>query len=366
MSNEKDEKNKSTPSGLTEEPFSITLGEPAKGPEDSDIGTIFVNKEYRIRRFVSTITELINVDTFNVNYDLEDFTRRLEYDDIKEDIDNVLNNNMRLTREVREKSGRWYMIELRPYLTKDEVEGVVITFVDVTELQQTKEVLAKKVEEIKELQRAVSKTDVNQRWYIGQYLHDEVAQSLLSASFLATNIKDELDKREKNLMKKMEDLIDIINQNVEAVRDLSHEVIPVNQEEERGINDAFHKLAKQLEKVHNIHCEIEYDSTIDAIKNKEIATHLYRITEEAAHNAAAHGKAENIRITLKSNNNHLYLNIEDDGTGFTDSSKEEGGMGISIMRYRMELIGGTLEILDTSDLGDKGTTISCKLPIEKL
>lgn len=367
MSKDKDDNNKISQLESSDEPFSLILGEPAKGPEDSDIGTIFVNDKYRIRRFVSTVTDLINVESFNMNHALEDFTRRLAYEKFKDDIDNVRENNIWLKKKVREKSGRWYIMELRPHTTKEKVKGVVITFVDITELQNTKEELAKRIEENKELQREIISNDVAQRWDIGRYLHDEIAQSLLAAEMLANSIKEKLGKRENNLEEEMEDLISIIKRNVTGVRDLSHDVSPVDLEGEMGMLDAFSNLAKQLEKIHGIKCELKYDDIMDTLDNKEIATHLYHTAHEGAKNAAIHGKAGNVRITLKSDGEYLYLTIEDDGSGLPNSSKEKNeGMGTNIMRHRMELVGGTLKIQDTSILGDSGTTVACMIPIEKL
>lgn len=118
--------------------------------------------------------------------------------------------------------------------------------------------------------------------------------------------------------------------------------------------------------MYDIHCELETHNTVDKLINVETATHLYHITEEATRNAVVHGDADNIKITLKSDDDYLYLIIEDNGSGFSDSAKEEGGIGIKIMRHRMELIGGTLNISDTSDSENNGVTISCKIPVEKL
>lgn len=366
ISKDKDDNGRTAHSETSEESFALILRGPAKEPQDSEIGTIFIDSEYRLQRFVTTVTDLINVESFSMNFALEDFTRRLAYNNIKEDIDNVRENNIHLSREVHDQSGRWYMMELRPYLTKDKVEGVVITFVDITELKETKEELAKKVEENKELQREIINNDVAQRWKIGRYLHDELAQSLIFAVLIIDNMIDKLEEGENILPEEITELKNILKENVARARDLSHNVIPINLEEEMGMLNAFSKLAKQLEKTNDVQCELEYDSTMDTIDDKELATHLYQTAHEAAKNAAVHGDAKNVKITLKSDNEYLHLNIEDDGIGFTDHSKEEGGMGINIMRHRMELIGGTLAIKNNSSLGNTGATISCKIPIEKV
>jgi signal transduction histidine kinase len=60
------------------------------------------------------------------------------------------------------------------------------------------------------------------------------------------------------------------------------------------------------------------------------------------------------------------MTIEDDGIGLDVSEDKEEGMGIHIMRHRIELIEGTFEIKTTSNKGDTGTTVTCKIPIEEL
>lgn len=348
-----------------EDPYVLGLGDPVGEVGDTDIGTIFVNREYRIKRFVSTVTELINLNPFNIDHALEDFSSRLVYDQFKEDINNVLENHEKVKKEVADKSGRWYVMELRPYVTTNEVEGVIITFVDVTDLKKTEEELANKVDQIKDLQRQIIKNDVKERWKIGQYLHDELAQSLLSAKFMASHLKGKLKSEENGNAKEMDQLLDILDRSIEGARDLSHEIVPIDVEEE-GVVHAFKNLAKEVEKLHGIQCRLDFDNTVERVENIEMATHLYRVAHEAAKNAAVHGESDNITITLKSDDSYLYLNIEDDGKGFSDTDKVKGGMGINIMRHRMELIGGKLEVKDSADPNNNGAVISCRVPIGKM
>lgn len=362
MSKKKDDE--SSP-GSSEEFFNLKLGDPYQGLEDSLVGTIFVNREYRIKSIISSVTKLINLSSFDEDLEINDFARQLKYEGVTDDIKHVFKEQDIIKKEVKGNNGRWYLLELRPHVMEDENNGVVITFVDVTELKETEEELAEKIGKIKELQRQIIKNDVSERWRIGQFMHDDLGQTLVSAKMLLKSVKDKLANGEKDVEDDVDQLIDIISESSTDVRDVSHEIVPLDVEE-KGITYAFNSFARQMEKMYDLRCDLEYDNTVDNLKNMEIATHLYRIAQEASKNAADHGKAENIRITLKSDNDYLYLNIEDDGIGFSDSAKKDEGMGISIMRHRMELIGGTLEIKDTSVLGDTGATINCRIPTEKI
>lgn len=292
--------------------------------------------------------------------------RQLQYEEeVKDDIQHVLKHGGSIKKEVAGKDGRWFMLELRPHAPEDEKDGAVITFVDITEIKETELELAEKVEKIKELQRQIITNDISDRWRIGQFLHDDLGQTLISAKVLLQNAKNKLGNGEKIVAEDIDQVVDILSTSTTEIRELSHEVVPVDIQE-KGLRHAFNNFCHQLENLQDIHCELELDDTVENLTNREIATHLYRIVKEAAKNAAVHGNANNVKVTLKSDKDYLYLTIEDDGTGFSESSKEQGGMGISIMRHRLELMGGTLEILDTSDLGSDGATISCRLPIDEI
>lgn len=365
MGNEKDDKRKAGSPDSSEKPLNLHIKDPFKGPKENIAGTIYVNQENRIKCIVSSITELINSSSFNEDLKIDDFSRQLRYEGITDDIRHVLKHREIIKKEVEGKSGRWYMMELRPHSPEDTMEGVVITFVDITDLKKTEQELEKKIGKIKKLQRQIIKKDVSERWRIGRFLHDNIGQTLVVADLLLQDARRKLEKGDKGVAEDIDQVLKILKESNIDVRDLSHEIMPI-EIEEHGITQVFRNFGRQLEKRYDIHCDLEYDTTPVNLTNIEVATHIYHIAQEAVKNAVIHGGAEHVKITLKSDNDYMYLTIEDDGTGFSDSSTRDEGRGIDIMRHRMELIGGVFEILDTSDLGKEGITISCKIPIEKL
>src|SRR5699024_2837139 len=122
--------------------------------------------------------------------------------------------------------------------------------------------------------------------------------------------------------------------NLEEVRVLSHDILPLDLEED-GIHHAFNTLAKNTRKIYKLNCIVKVDSSVTDKVDIETASNLYHIAQEATRNAAIHGNPENIRITLNSDEKDLYLNIDDDGSGFPAAKNENDGMGIHIMRHRM-------------------------------
>ncbi len=100
----------------------------------TDIGTLFLDSSLRIKRFTDRVTELFSITQSDEGRPITDFAHRLEYDDLVRDARAVLADLTPLRREIRSRDGRWYDVRLRPYRTADDkIDGVVITFVDISE-----------------------------------------------------------------------------------------------------------------------------------------------------------------------------------------------------------------------------------------
>jgi len=103
----------------------------------TDISTMFLDTSLRIQRFTPRISELFNVQAGDEGRPVTDFTHRLEYQDLVGDARRVLADLIPIERTVHTTNDRWFLIRLRPYRTLDDkIDGVVATFVDVTERRQ--------------------------------------------------------------------------------------------------------------------------------------------------------------------------------------------------------------------------------------
>ena len=107
------------------------------------IATIFLDRTLRITRYTPTAVELFNLIPTDVGRPLTDLTHRLDYIGLERDAQRVLENLVPIEREVGRAGGRWFFVRLLPYRTMDDrIAGVVLTFVDVTELRNIREALA--------------------------------------------------------------------------------------------------------------------------------------------------------------------------------------------------------------------------------
>jgi two-component system CheB/CheR fusion protein len=122
----------------------------------TDIGTLFLDSSLRIKRFTDRVTELFSITATDEGRSITDFAHQLEYADLITDTHAVLDELTPVHREVRSRSGFWYDVRVRPYRTVDDkIDGVVITFVDITERRQVEEALRLSEETLRQDQRLV-------------------------------------------------------------------------------------------------------------------------------------------------------------------------------------------------------------------
>ncbi len=108
----------------------------------SDIATLFLDRELRIMRYTPRVAELFNVRAADRGRPVGDLTHRLRYAELQEDARRVLERLIPVEREVSDEGGRWYLTRVLPYRSHDDrIEGVVATFVDITERKRAEEEL---------------------------------------------------------------------------------------------------------------------------------------------------------------------------------------------------------------------------------
>jgi two-component system CheB/CheR fusion protein len=121
---------------------------------------------------------------------------------------------------------------------------------------------------------------------------------------------------------------------------------------------ALEDLAANTGKLFDVRCRF-VNGTPVLVHNHGVATHLYRIAQEAISNAIKHGKAKSIEVHLANKSDGVSLLIKDDGAGFVRRPRNGDGMGLHIMQYRAGLIGATLQVQPQPS---RGVVVVCCLP----
>src|SRR6185436_12953027 len=131
-----------------------------------EIPTLFLDRELTIQRYTPSMQELFNIRPVDHNRPITHLTHRLLYKEFAEDAEQVIRGLMPVEREVRAEHGDWYMVRQRPYRTSDDrIEGLVITFVDITQLKAAEEAQRETAAELEERVRSRTREldDTNRR-----------------------------------------------------------------------------------------------------------------------------------------------------------------------------------------------------------
>ena len=195
-----------------------------------------------------------------------------------------------------------------------------------------------------------------ERWRIARELHDDLSQRLaglaIDAGFLARGpgtkgYDDALANMHPELIRISKD-----------VHDMSYRLHP-SMVGDLGLATALKTEIERIRRRTGCSVELDIQGLHDTLSG-ELAMCLYRIAQEALNNAIKYAKAHAIRITLLCEKDWVVLEISDDGQGFDVRELErETGIGVSGMRERARLAGGSLELKSSHG---SGTTVIARVP----
>jgi len=155
----------------------------------TEIATVFLDAELRIKLFTPPTTRMFNLIATDVGRPISDIVKRFAFDDLLPEVQLLLRDLMPREKEVRTEDGRWYSRRIMPYRTLDNrIDGVVITFVDITDRKQAADAVVRRLAAVVENSAdAIFSKDLDatiRTWNRGAerlygYSHDEaVGQSI--------------------------------------------------------------------------------------------------------------------------------------------------------------------------------------------
>lgn len=231
------------------------------------------------------------------------------------------------------------------------------------QLRQQVRALSKSLEnaklELRELASNLVSTQEEERRRIARELHDELGQCAALIQIQA----DRLAQAVPSLAERAEGELTAIRQHGRllstTIREVSHRLHP-SAVTDLGLCAAMRALVDEL-------CagggtiDLQMRSMSDPVP-PAIAGTLYRIAQEALHNAAKHAMRAPVLVVLQKTSAEFRLTVKDAGPGFDpDEVRSRGGLGLVSMRERVRLAGGSL--LVRTALG-RGTVVMARVPAE--
>jgi PAS domain S-box-containing protein len=213
----------------------------------------------------------------------------------------------------------------------------------------------------KQLERELLATREKEQKLIGREMHDSMGQILTGIAVKSKGL--ELKLKSKSLRESADaaEICALASEAIAQTRRLARMLYPVDIET-GGLISALQGLASSTKELLKISCRFRCNKVIP-VGDRVVARHLYRIAQEAITNAAKHGKAKNIRMELTSAGATTTLKVANDGKDFPKTRAGKKGIGLKIMKYRAQMIGGMLDI----GRGRKGgTVVTCAFPNDRL
>jgi PAS domain S-box-containing protein len=252
----------------------------------------------------------------------------------------------------REGGTRWIHWEIRPWWNLDRLpEGILIFAEDITYRKQMEEALSRMTLKLVEAQE-------QERARIARELHDDINQRL---ALFAIEIEQVQERPE--MPKDMRDWAhELSKQTKEICSDiqaLSHELHSPKLEY-LGLVGGVKSWCREFGERQGMEIEFKCSGLRNSV-SPEISLCLFRVLQEALHNTAKHSSVKHIGVQLAENSGEIHLIVNDSGKGFDiEAAKQSRGLGITSMRERVRLVGGTIAIESKPMVG---TTIHVRVPL---
>lgn len=249
---------------------------------------------------------------------------------------------------------RWYRMVVAP-LKEKEYAGAVVMHIDISELKRfEQERLQMEMDEQKKMTRAMLQGQEKERNAIGEELHDNVNQILVSSNLILSMAKLKQERTDELIAQAMDSIKEAIDEN----RKIAHFFVAPDLQS-TTLAEQLEKLFESMIKAAGMKAYFHTANFKEEYLGNEHKIHIYRIAQEQCTNIIKHSKATTVHITLSTANDLFTMIITDDGVGMIADQKING-IGIRNIKGRLGLFNGKATV--TTAAG-KGFTLEISFPI---
>jgi chemotaxis methyl-accepting protein methylase/PAS domain-containing protein len=319
-----------------------------------DIPVLVLDGELRIRRFTPMAEKLLSLIPPDIGRPFSQLALPLELTDWDELIAEVTGRGRSVEREVRHRNGRWYSLRIRPYKTEDgRTDGLIAVFVDIDLIKRALDEVHESRREIHALAASLLTAQEDERRRVSRELHDELCQQLASLAFdiggLAAATPDGAGTRLRSFQGRAV-------RAAEEARHLAYQLHPSTLDD-LGLAVSLKALCEELPQPAGTAVSFTAINLPDSVPG-EIASCIYRVSQEALWNIAKHSRAMHASVTLAGREDSLVLSAEDDGIGFDPRIvKGRGGLGMVSMEERARIVNGRLSVESQPGRGTRITLV---------
>jgi PAS domain S-box-containing protein len=244
---------------------------------------------------------------------------------------------------------RWMLDNGVPRFHKDgSFAGYIGSCIDVTDHKLGEESLA-------EMSRKLLEAQEKERARIGRELHDDINQRLAMLAVELEQLQDNPSEVRSRVQELRQQTAELSND----VQALSHE-LHSSKLEYLGAIGGMKSWCKEFSERQGIQIQFKSPESQMSLP-PEVGLCLFRVLQEALHNAAKHSGVRRIEVQLREDSGEIHFVVSDLGRGFDLETAMQGrGLGLTSMQERVRLVDGTIEI-QSKRMG--GTTVHVRVPL---
>ncbi len=213
-------------------------------------------------------------------------------------------------------------------------------------------------EELHKLSARIVSAQEEERRNLSRELHDEIGQSMSALLVELGTLDSMLPPGNPVAHEQLQRVRKLAETNVGVVRNMALLLRP-SMLDDLGLVPALKWQAREVARRTGMKVRVDAEDVSDDLPD-QYRTCIYRVVQEALHNATRHSKATHVRVSVRREPAGVSAEIQDDGAGF--QAQTEKGMGILGMEERVRHLGGAFHV--NSEQG-RGTTVAIRLPLKQ-
>ncbi|MBA3916845.1 MAG: PAS domain-containing protein [Acidobacteriales bacterium] len=332
----------------------------------TNLPVVMVDRGLRIRRLTAASTKTLKVLPSDIGRPITDLSPGFNLPNLGQLIAGVVDTLIPIEREIQDREGHWYSLQIRPYRTTDDkIDGAVIVLSDIDDAKKVSEILEVRVEErtaaVRKLSLKVMTVQDDEHRRISRELHDSVGQHLASAKMTIDLLQQaELSGKQSDLLSQASQSLDVCMKETRTISHLLHPPLI----DELGFSSAAKWFVEGFSERSGIKVNLDLGSDSQRLP-LSVELPLFRVLQASLSNVHRHAESSSVDVRFNNDSGEAKLEVRDHGKGINpellgrfNHTGTGFGIGLAGMRERMRELGGRLEI----DSDGNGTVIRAVIP----